>query len=188
MVSFVPLFGLEIGVTSLVGRYMGAKEPDIAHRSAMSGLKIGWGYSAVILILFVFFAVYLVDVFNPGMNDPVFKEAFPVAVFMIRIASIYILIEAVFVVFVGALRGAGDTFWTMCYTVALHWVLVVVLVLMLNVWKFSPGSGWLTIVIIFFLFSWGIFFRYRAGKWKSIEVVESPGIPVQDGFHEPRDL
>ncbi len=188
MVSFVPLFGLEIGVTSLVGRYMGARKPDIAHRSAMSGLKVGWAYSAVIFILFVFCARYLVELFNPGAGDPVFSRAFPVAVFMIRLASIYVLIEAVFVVFVGALRGAGDTFWTMCYTVSLHWLLVIILLVMFNLLDLSPETGWLALVLSFFLFSWGIYFRYRSGKWKSIEVVELPGIPLQDGFHEPGDL
>ena len=41
MVSFVPLLGVQIGVMSLVGRYMGAGDPDTAYRAAMSGIKIG---------------------------------------------------------------------------------------------------------------------------------------------------
>ena len=188
MVSFVPLFGLEIGVTSLVGRYMGAKEPDIAHRSAMSGLKIGWVYSAFILILFIFFTQTLVNVFTPEIHDPVFTEAVPTAVFMIRLAAVYVLIEAVFVVFVGSLRGAGDTFWTMCYTVTLHWFLVFVLIALFKIWNVSSNIAWATLVFTFFTFSWGIYLRYRKGKWKSIQVVEAPEIPLQDSFHEPGNL
>ena len=57
MVSFVPLIGVQIGVMSLVGRYMGAGDPDTAHRAAMSGIKIGWVYSSVILVLFTCFQI-----------------------------------------------------------------------------------------------------------------------------------
>ena len=48
MVSFVPLLGIQIGVVSLVGRYMGAGRPEIAERVTRSGLKMGWSYSSVI--------------------------------------------------------------------------------------------------------------------------------------------
>ena len=80
MVSFVPLIGIEIAVTSLVGRYMGARRPETAHRSTMSGLKIGWVYSSVIFVAFVFFPTYLVSVFRPDSPDPVFTAAEPMAV------------------------------------------------------------------------------------------------------------
>jgi len=45
MIAFVPLLGIEIGVTSLVGRYMGAKEPALASKVTISGMKIGSIYS-----------------------------------------------------------------------------------------------------------------------------------------------
>ncbi len=77
MVSFVPLIGIQIGVMSLVGRYMGAGNPDLAHRSAISGLKCGWLYSVFILMLFVFLPKHLVDVFRPEQVDAIFHEAAP---------------------------------------------------------------------------------------------------------------
>ena len=77
MVSFaVPLLGIQIGVVSLVGRYMGAGRPEIAERVTRSGLKMGWSYSSVILVLFVGFE-QLVAVFQPGGQDPIFSEAVP---------------------------------------------------------------------------------------------------------------
>jgi MATE family multidrug resistance protein len=192
MVSFVPLLGLEIGVMSLVGRYMGAGRPDMAHRAAMSGLKSGWVYSAVILILFACFPHQLVEVFRPGHADPVFDQAVPTAVFMIRFASLYVLIEAVVVVLVGALRGAGDTFWAMCISVGLHWLLVPILFVILHVLKRSPETAWVAMVFTFLIFSVLFYLRYRSGKWRTIRVVQSPAelmaIDYDHAFHEPRDL
>ncbi len=192
MVSFIPLIGIQIGVMSLVGRYMGAASPDIAHRSAMSGLKCGWLYSIIILVLFVFFPRNLVEVFRPEQVDAIFHEAAPIAVRMIRIASIYVMLEAVVVVFSGTLRGAGDTFWAMCVSVAIHWLMLGILVIMLYVLRVSPEVAWLGVVAAFLSFSYVFYRRFRSGKWRTIRVVHSQAELLatdhDHDFHEPRDL
>ncbi|MBN2483976.1 MAG: MATE family efflux transporter [Candidatus Omnitrophica bacterium] len=174
MVSFVPLLGVEIGTTSLVGRYMGASSPDTAHRAAMSGFKMGCVYSAVVFIFFVGFPGLLVDVFQPAGADPVFLAARSTAIFMIRLASVYVLVESMFVVFTGALRGAGDTFWAMCLSVTLHWILVPAQFVMLKVYRLPLETGWSVLVAIFLFFSVFVYFRYRSGHWRTIKVVEEP--------------
>jgi len=192
MVSFVPLIGIQIGVMSLVGRYMGAGEPDIAHRAAMSGLKSGWLYSIIILILFVGFPHHLVAAFRPEQHDAVFQAAWPVAVQMIRIASIYVMLEAVMVVFSGTLRGAGDTVWAMCVSVGLHWLMLAILIVMLYVLKLSPEAAWTGVVLSFLSFSYAFYHRYRGGKWRTIRMVRTQAELLatdhDHDFHEPRDL
>ena len=181
MVSFVPLLGIEVGVTSLVGRYMGAGKPDTAHKAAMSGFKIGMVYSVLVFILFVGFPEMLAGIFHPSSADGVFAAAIPVTVVMIRLASIYVLAEAVFVVFIGALRGAGDTFWAMFISVALHWVLVPMLYIMLKVANIGLETAWQAVVGMFLLFSGLVYLRYRMGRWRTISVVkplESPPMPI----------
>lgn len=192
MVSFVPLIGVQIGVMSLVGRYMGAGDPDTAHRAAMSGIKIGWVYSSVILVLFSCFPETLVSVFRPLDPDPVFEQAAPTAVFMIRLASLYVMIEAVTTVFSGTLRGAGDTFFAMCISVTLHWLLLPILIVMLHVLGMSPELGWTAIVLTFLCFSYVFYLRFRSGRWREIRVVQSQEELVAADYdlaiHEVRDL
>ncbi|MHB8900418.1 MAG: MATE family efflux transporter [Thermoguttaceae bacterium] len=192
MVSFVPLIGVQIGVMSLVGRYMGAGDPDTAHRAAMSGIKCGWVYSSLILVLFACFPHTLVNVFRPLNPDPVFEQAAPLAVFMIRLASLYVMIEAVTTVFSGTLRGAGDTFWAMCISVTLHWLLLPILIVMLHVLGLPPEAAWTTIVLTFLGFSYVFYLRFRSGHWRRIRVVQSPVELVatdhEEAFHEVRDL
>lgn len=190
MVSFVPLLGIEIAVTSLVGRYMGAGNPDAAHRSVMSGLKLGWIYSAFIFVAFIGFPKYLVGVFSPDQADAVFLQAFPVAVFMVRAAALYVLIEAIYIVFIGALRGAGDTFWAMCISVSLHWILVPILLVMLKVFGLAIEVSWLAVIFLFMLFSGIVYLRYHSGKWKDIRIVGTvePVNLVHDDFHEQADI
>lgn len=174
MVAFVPLIGIEIAVMSLVGRYMGAQQPDTAHRATLSGLKTGWVFSACVLVLFVFLPQQLVMLFKPQQADTLFTQAMPMAVHMIRIASLYVMIDAVILVFSGALRGAGDTFWAMCASVGLHWFLVAVQLVFLYGLNLSPETTWLALVLVFLTFSSVFYLRYRSGKWRNIQVLSMP--------------
>jgi MATE family multidrug resistance protein len=172
LVSFIPLLGIEIAVTSLVGRYMGAGDPDTAHRAAMSGIKTGIFYSVIILFLFLLIPGSLVMVFRPNVADPVFNEALPIAKSMIRLASLYVLVEAIMVAIVGALRGAGDTHFTMLISVAAHWTMLPVLYFIMNILGMSAVAGWLGIIIFFLIFCFVLVLRYRSGKWQQIKVVD----------------
>jgi len=78
----------------------------------------------------------------------------------------------------GALKGAGDTRFVLIYSTVIAWgvwvpgVMVIVLVLglgLLTMWMWA--SLFVTILAA------GYLVRFRGGKWKSIEVIESPAPP-----------
>lgn len=171
LVSFIPLLGIEVAVTSLVGRYMGAGKPELAQRAAISAIKSGIFYSVVVLAMFVLVPGWLVRVFRPETADLVFEEAVPMAIAMVKIAAIYVLAEAVFVAVVGALRGAGDTFFTMITSVTAHWLFVPLLYLAFNVFHQPAEIGWLMLVMFFMIFCTIMILRFRSGKWKKIRVI-----------------
>lgn len=191
MVAFVPLIGIEIAVTSLVGRYMGARRPDTAHAATMSGLKIGSIYSGVMLVMFLAFPLALVNVFRPDVGDSVFVNALPLSLFMVRLVAVYVLLEAVLVALCGALRGAGDTLWAMRTSVALHWMMVGILFVMFKVAHASAEVAWVVLIVWFLLFSYVFVARYRGGKWREMRVIHDAvpePAPVHEGFHETADL
>ncbi|MDP2723966.1 MAG: MATE family efflux transporter [Bacteroidales bacterium] len=171
MVSYIPLLGVEIAVTSLVGRYMGAQQPKVAHHAAISGIKTGIFYSFVILVLFIFIPEILVRVFHPEVSTQIFEEAVPIAVRMIQIASLYVLAEAVMAALIGALRGAGDTHFTMIVSVTAHWLFVPMLYVSLYVFNLSIQVSWLALVFFFLLFCGVLVFRFKGGKWMNIKVI-----------------
>ena len=171
MVSFVPLIGIQIGVVSLVGRYLGAGRPEVAERVARSGLQMGWTYSSVILVLFVALPGPLVAIFAPAVPDPVFSQAAPLATSMLRLAAFYVMADALMLVCSGVLRGAGDTFWAMCISVGMHWLLLPVLYVALKVLHLAPQTAWLALIFLFLAFSGIFYLRYRGGRWKMLRVV-----------------
>ncbi len=171
MVTFVPLLGIEIGVTSLVGRYKGAGRLDIAKRAVRSGFMLGLIYSFLMLALFIILPEQLVNFFRPDIANEVFSAARPLAVSMVKLVAIYVMAEALLIVFIGALRGAGDTFWAMVISVGIHWIIFAALYFALNHLHVTAFRGWVILVVIFTVLSCLPYWRYRQGVWKSIKVV-----------------
>lgn len=172
MVSFVPLIGIEIGVTSLVGRYKGARDMAAATTAVRSGLTLGLLYSFAMLGIFILFPDGLVNFFRPDIASDVFSSAYPLAVSMIKLVAIYVMAEVMLIVFTGALRGAGDTFWAMVISVGIHWTILVVLYWGLHFLRLSAYQGWMILVIIFTAMAFLPYQRYRGGQWKNIKVVD----------------
>jgi len=178
MVSFIPLIGVNIGVSSLVGRYMGAGQPDIAHQATLSGLRVALCYSFVMLFVLCVFTRPLVVMFQqPGTAG--FAETVPLAIFMVRWVAFYVCADAIGLVFSGALRGAGDTFWTMCLSVTTHWSMSLLTIWLIRGAHVSPRAAWCSLVAFVWIIS-GIFYaRYRSGRWRLLKVVDEPGpLPV----------
>ncbi|MCL2102398.1 MAG: MATE family efflux transporter, partial [Fibromonadales bacterium] len=120
LVAFVPLIGLEIGATSLVGKYVGARDFASANRVTHSGIKIGLCYAGVIILLFVGIPEILVNVFTPHEIISEWNEVKSLAIKMLRLAAIYVTVEAFILIYAGALRGAGDTLAVLCIASGLH--------------------------------------------------------------------
>jgi len=173
MVTFVPLMGLEVAATSLVGRYYGARDAISAKRVTRSGILMGWVFSLVVLVAFLGIPEMLVNVFRPTPPGPIFLEAFPLAVLMIRIAAIYLLIESIMVVYAGALRGTGDTLWTMIIMVGLHWSLVLMLWLSFRYFDLGIITSWSVLVAGFMLFPLLLWMRWRIVARKRITFADA---------------
>ncbi|HOO63602.1 MAG TPA: MATE family efflux transporter [Synergistaceae bacterium] len=175
MVSFIPLVGMNIAVTSLVGRYMGAGEPPVAHRVTMTGLRLAFCYSGALLLVFACFPGDLVRMFRPQEASLAFESMLPTATFMVRLISFYVLADAVGCIFSRALRGAGDTFWAMCLSVGTHWALALSVLAMIRIFHASPEASWSVLVLMVFLIGGAFYLRYRGGAWRSLRIVSWEG-------------
>ena len=178
MVAYVPLMGLEVASTSLVGRYVGAKNGAAANRSTYSGLRLGWGYSVIIGVLFVFLPGVLTDVFQPDAMEAsaealaIFSDARPMGIFMLRFAALYIFVEVLLVIYAGALRGAGDTFWVMVASAVMNWFVALALYVAAYVFELPAHYAWIAVVAVYSTVPLIFWRRWKSGKWRK-HVLES---------------
>ena len=172
MVAYVPLMGLEVASTSLVGRYVGAKDGAAASRSTYSGLKLGWGYSLLMGIFFIFLPGMLTDIFKPDVAEAsaeaiaIFESARPMSIFMLRIATFYIFVEVLLVIYAGALRGAGDTLWVMFACAIMNWCVAGSLYLVAYVFGLPAHLAWIAVVAVYSTAPVLFWLRWKNGKWR----------------------
>ena len=172
MVAYVPLMGLEVASTSLVGRYVGAKDGAAASRSTYSGLKLGWGYSLLMGIFFIFLPGMLPDLFKPDVAEAsaeaiaIFESARPMSIFMLRIATFYIFVEVLLVIYAGALRGAGDTLWVMFACAIMNWCVAGSLYLVAYVFGLPAHLAWIAVVAVYSTAPVLFWLRWKNGKWR----------------------
>ena len=177
MVAFMPMMGLGQAVAILVGQRLGADRPDLAERSAYTGLKWGFGFMCVVAAVYLLIPGVLVRIFEGGRDPAQFAAVAAVVPTMLACAAVYSVADSVNVSFSFALRGAGDTRFVSLLTFALAWPIMVVPTALV-VW--SGGSiylawGFATAYIVAMALCFTL--RFRTGKWKSMRVIEAAPEP-----------
>ena len=169
VLSFIPMMGLNIGVISLIGRFVGAQDMDRTNEVIASGFLLGLSYSFVLAALYVTFRYQLVEVFAPPTGD--FSEIRELSAFMMIGLSSYAMADAVILVSGGVLRGAGDTRWLMIASVSLHWAMLVAQYFIIRVFEFGPRASWIAFVIMLLVIALVYGLRLWGGKWRDQEAL-----------------
>jgi MATE family multidrug resistance protein len=166
VVSFMPAFGMGTAVTALVGRYIGRGEPETAAARARLGFTITAIYMVTCGLVFYFGRYPFMRLFT---IDP---EVVRIGATMLVFAAVYQFFDAVYIVYNGALRGAGDTFVPAIATGVLCWGITVLggYVTARLFPAFGPAGPWTVATcygVILGVFMYG---RFARGAWRSIHL------------------
>ncbi len=170
MVAFIPMLGLGFAATTLTGRYIGARNIPGAEHATRLTMAVTWSFASLLVVLFVFGARPLVNIFASGLENGGVDVA-PTAITMLRLAAIYTLADATQLILAGSLRGAGDTQFVMRISIILHWIFAGVAWYAIKVLKIPPVSMWTIFIIFVITLGVGMFLRYRFGKWREMSLV-----------------
>lgn len=178
-VAFIPVYGLGIAVTTLVGQHLGAERDDLAARATMTGLAVAVIYTLVFGALYVGAADLFLLPFKSAENVEEFNQVRDVAIILLRFVAAYCLFDAAQIIFVGALRGAGDTRFVLLTTTLVSGTSIALGVLGQNVFGWGlygwwwGMTGWIaSLAVIYWL-------RFAQGRWRSMRVIE-PEPPAAD--------
>lgn len=162
-ISFLPGIGLGIAVTVLVGQNLGAGKPEDAKIFAFTAYKMGLTFMTFMGLCFFFFPEFFLNLL---IGDP---DVVAAAIPGMRIAGLFDPVIATSFIFIGALRGAGDTRFPLYVRMLTSVGLRVSLgFLFIEVLKFGLVGGRLAMgfdsVVMAGLVAW----RFRSGKWQTI--------------------
>ena len=170
-IAFCPMLGIGMTAGILVGQAIGAENVPLARRSVRNCLAIAEIYALVMSALYIFCQPLMLGPFSRS-GDVGQIETLRIASLMLYFLSAYLFFDGFNLVFSSALRGAGDTrfsMWVMS-TVGIFGFALPCLLLFLG--KQPWWTLWIAldaeILVLCAIFSW----RYRQGKWTKMRVIE----------------
>ena len=122
MIVFFPMVGLAIAVSSLVGRYLGAEQPEVAERAVASAFGMSLVYMTLCGLLYVFGAPLLLAPYAAGADPATFPTIAAIATVLLRFVALYSIFDMLNLIHAAGLRGAGDTVYPMLLTLVLAFV------------------------------------------------------------------
>jgi MATE family multidrug resistance protein len=180
MVVFMPMVGLAVGVSSLVGRYLGAEKPELAQRTVHSAFGMSLAYMSACGLLYVLGPRLLLAPYAAGADPATFGGVAAIATVLLRFVAVYSIFDMMNLVFAAGLRGAGDTVYPLVLTVVLSWGAMLVPGYVACV---VLGGGvyvaWCAASAYVILLGLLMVRRFRAGHWKALRIIEAraPGLP-----------
>jgi MATE family multidrug resistance protein len=172
--AFMPTMGFSQGVSTLVGQSLGKGRPQEAKRAVWSATHVLLVYILMLDIIYLFAPQLLISLFIPsGAAAQDYASIAATGRTLLRIVAVYVFMDALYMIFVGALRGAGDTRFIM-WSIGIASLAVMVLPVYIGIEYFQMGVyyAWICtttfVASLFILSSW----RYRQGKWQEMLVVE----------------
>lgn len=176
VLGFVPMIGLGVGVGVLVGQHLTEGRLDLARRTVLCGLGVSLVYTGTFAGLIGLAPDWMMSLYAMGAEPERFERMRPLLSPLLRIIAIYCILDGLQIVFVGAIKGAGDTWFVLFAT-----FIVSVASVLAGVWLQSTFGASLMLwwyVIAGWVSSMGLVFawRYLSGRWETKRVIEPPPI------------
>ena len=157
--------GLQTASVALIGRSLGEKNPDKAWEYGNACQFIGGIISVVLVVVYLFGGRSVLGLFFRE------KHIVDIGVSILYIAIVTVLFQVRQIIYMGCLRGAGDTFYTaMASMISVTVIRTVVSYMGGYIFGLGIVGIWLGILadqVFRLIFS---YIRYKKGKWINIKI------------------
>ena len=173
--AFLPMFGMSVATSALVGQRLGEDDADRASYVAWSSMHLGFAYMASIVSLYLIAPEFFLKPFAAQADPEAFAAMRPLAISLLRIVAIYSIFDMIAILASAALKGAGDTRFVMWVTVWMAWALMVAptwIAVRFRIGGVSLCWGFLCLYIM--ALSLALLARFLGGKWRTMRVIEAP--------------
>ena len=175
--TFMIAAALAVGATTLVGQCVGAGEFGLARVATGRVMKLGYLLSAVAVVLYSTVPEWLMSMF---VRDAELAPLLPYARPLFLIVAVCLVFDVRFMLLSGALRGAGDTTYSMLVNIGSSWLLFVPATIVAAS-RFGLIGAWWCMVAHYLLMSVLLDLRYRGSAWLHQVLEEAQETGESDG-------
>jgi MATE family multidrug resistance protein len=164
--SFMPAVGLAIAVCSLIGHAIGEGRPSLAVRRARVGMLCAGLYMGAIGLVYWLAREPLMRLFS---SDP---EVVRLGAGILIWVAVFQVFDAAHIVYVNALRGAGDTRWPAIVVAAHCWIVFLgggYLIARLKP-EWGLNGPWMMCALYIILLGLALWRRFAREGWRKIDL------------------
>ena len=172
MLAFLPVLGIGMAVSTLVGQQLGRNRPDLAGRATWTALVLGGAYAGFMAILFVTIPDILMMAHLESQSAGELQRLREISTVLLRFVAVFTIMDMAHIVFVSAIKGAGDTKFVLCATLVISSTATALAVLGESSWGWSLYQFWVVLTTWIFLLGVVYWLRFLTGQWRDMRVIE----------------
>ncbi len=170
--SFMPLIGLADATAIVSGQYIGRIRTKLAERATWRAWRMSWFYMGFCSIIYLTCPRFLAQLFSNPNSAANFSNVVEITTAILACAALFNMFDAVKFIFMGGLRGAGDTRMVFLLTSGSQWLIMVPgLLLLVYYFHSSILALWIFQTAYFGFEGAVILGRFLSGKWKNIKLI-----------------
>ena len=170
--AWVPLLGLGMGLSALVGQQLGRDRPDLAARATWTAFAIAQVYLCTAAVFYVAWPDVFLIGHAAGTEPERFATLRELTVVLLRFVAAYSLLDAMNVVFAAALKGAGDTRFILITNLVLSPLPVAASWAGVAMWGWGLAWCWWIVTAWVCLLALAFLGRFLQGRWRAMRVIE----------------
>lgn len=171
--AFLPMLGIGTAVMTLVGQRIGDGRPELAERTTWLAAGLTTAFMTFCGAIYVLFPNVIMSPYWMGLDTVPPPEITELVPTLLKFVALYCIFDGMAIVFGSAIRGAGDTRFSLYFSLVAGWSIMVLPTYI--AWKYYDGNlmtSWAACSAYIMVLGVGFFIRFRRGVWKSMRVIE----------------
>jgi len=173
MLAFIPMLGCGTAVMTLVGKRIGEGRPEIAVRTTWLAFGVAGTYMGAFAAVYLFLPDVILAPFALNQSSAEFAEIRDQVIPLLRFLAVFSVFDGMAIIFGSAIRGAGDTRFSLIFASLTGWLLMVLPTW--AAWNWLDGDlyvSWTACTVYICVLGVGLLIRFQTGHWKSMRVIE----------------
>ncbi len=183
--AYLPMIGLGMAISILVGQYLGGEDVKTAEKSVWSGCYITIAYMSIIAAMYILTPGLFLAPFASLADSESFESIRHATIVILRFVAVYTIFDGLNIVFSYAIKGVGDTKFVMKMIVSSSiFILVIPSYVGMIMLDGSPYLGWLFATGFIVVLGVAFTLRFLGGGWKTMRVIEKVPPPLPSSLPE----
>ncbi|MDA0835600.1 MAG: MATE family efflux transporter [Planctomycetota bacterium] len=173
--AFLPMLGIGTAVMTLVGQRIGEGRPELAVKTTWLAFWLTTGFMTLCGTVYILIPEIIMSPYWMGSETAPPAEIKELVPTLLKFVALYCLFDGMAIVFGSAIRGAGDTRFSLWFSLIAGWSIMVLPTYI--AWKYFDGNlltSWGACSAYIIVLGIGFMTRFQQGRWKSMRVIEQP--------------